>query len=276
MIRHTPQKMHSMKMTSFLVLALTLIILMPPITALAGYNSILSQASSIGKRSDRAIFISDVVRSTTAFKLPLFFRSSHDFWKYLLVGVGACGEAASTTTTLLNNLGFEARIISLPAEDHSFVEVKIDGDWKVLDPGYYPSEILTREERAKRRIAEFGAISYVVAYVNSSFEELTQYYVPTDIVIIRVTQEGEPVDNAQIYLSHRFMSRTWRLPDSNLAFNTDANGTVKLHLGAPTYNSRAEQYDAYFSIYVNDKDTGYNVTSSGTGKTHFFEIDMTK
>jgi hypothetical protein len=193
-----------------------------------------------------------------------------------LVGVGACGELAMATVTYLKNLGFEARKVVFPGEDHAFVEVKINGEWRVLDPGYYPSENLTRKERAERRLTEFGAISYVIGYVDSSFVELTQYYVPTDTIIIKVTHEGEPFANAEISLRHKFMSRTLQLPDNGVSFCSDGNGTVTFHLGALNYNSKANEFEPYFWIYINGRNTGYNVTSTGTGQTQFVEIDLTK
>jgi len=139
-------------------------------------------------------------------------RANNDFQKYLLDGVGACGEMATSASTLLNELGLNARVVNLPGEDHEFVEVNINGTWMVVDPGYYGSQILTRQQRASYRVKEMGAISYVIAYVNSSFIELTQEYVPTDTIIIRVTNNGELLTNAQVYLEHTFMGGQSRLP----------------------------------------------------------------
>jgi len=261
------------KVATTLALVLLVSISMPHLTVFVCYNSILTEASSINDEADKAMFISDLICNTTTFNSsPL--RANDDFWKFLLVGVGACGETAMATTTFLNDLNIEARKASFPGEDHAFVEVKINGNWLILDPGYYLSELLTREERAARRIEDIGAISYVTAYVDSSFVELTQYYVPADTIVIRITYGSEPLANAQIYLSHKFRNRQLRLPDSISTFYSDGNGTIVLHMGALTYNNRAEPYEPYYWIYVNGKNTGYNVTSTGTGKTHFIEIDL--
>lgn len=261
------------KVATTLALVLLVSISMPHLTVFICYNNILAKASSINNETDKAMFISDLIRNTTTFNSsPL--RANDDFWKFLLVGVGACGETAMATTTFLNDLNIEARQASFPGEDHAFVEVKIDDNWLILDPGYYLSELLTREERAARRIENIGAISYVIAYVDSSFVELTRYYVPTDTIVIRVTYGGEPLANAQIYLSHKFVNRQLRLPDSTSTFYSDGNGTIVLHMGTLNYNSKAEEYEPYYWIYVDGKNTGYNVTSTGTGKTHFIEIDL--
>lgn len=115
---------------------------------------------------------------------------------------------------------------------------------------------------------EFGAISYAVAPADSSFIELTQEYVPTDTVIIRVTLGGEPLANAQVVLKHRFMSKEFSLP----TFYTDMNGTVTLHLGAMNYNDKAKEYEPYYRIFVEEKDTGFRATSTGTGQIQYVEI----
>lgn len=272
------KKISRKKFVPLLALILSMSILLPHIATFTCYNTVILQATSLDNPSERAIHVSDTIRVTTTFSFPLFdfFRSRKDFWKFLLIGVGACGEVATATANVLEDLGFETRTVSFPGEDHAFVEVRIDDKWMVLDPGYYYSEILTREQRAERRIAEFGAISYVIGYVNTSFVELTQQYVPTDIIIIKVTYYGEPLANAQIHLTHKFMNRSLRLPDSVSKFHSDGNGTITIHLGALTYNEKAKQYDSCYWIYVNDKNTGRNVTSTGSGKTHLIEIDLSE
>jgi len=266
--RKAQRRLCSKKIIIFISLAS---ILIPHVSVFACYNGVLLEASLIVNESDRVIFVSSYVNRITAFGYP--FRANDDLWKFLLSSSGRCGEMATATVTFLNNLNIKARKVSFPGEDHAFVEVKINGTWYVVDPGYYSSAILTREERASLRIGDLGAISYVIAYTDSSFVELTQYYVKTDTIIIRITYNGEPLANAKIYLKHKFMGRTMRLPDSSSAFYTDGNGTVVLHMGALTYNSKAEPYEPYYWIYVNDKNTSYTVTSTGTGKTHLTEID---
>jgi hypothetical protein len=266
------------KVTLFLALLITASFLLPQATAYVCQNAVLSQAS-IKTPSEKASFISNLVANTN-FNSPYFMnlglRASNDFQKYVMDGVGACGEMAMSASTFLNELRLNARVVNLPGEDHAFVEVNLNGTWMVVDPGYYGSQILTREQRATDRVKEMGAISYVIAYVNSSFIELTQEYVPTDTIIIRVTNNGEPLTNAQIYLEHTFMGGQCRLPDDTHVFYTGINGTVTLHLGSMNYNANAGSTDSFYRVYVNGINTGDAVTSTGTGKTQFIEIDLTK
>jgi hypothetical protein len=266
------------KVTLLLALLITASFLLPQATAYVSHNTVLSQAST-KTPSEKASSISNLVADTN-FNSPYFMnlgiRANNDFQKYLMDGVGACGEMAMSASTFLYELGLTARGVNLPGEDHEFVEVNINGTWMIVDPGYYQSQIVTREQRASDRVKEMGAISYVIAYVNSSFIELTQEYVPTDTIIIRVTNNGEPLTNTQIYLEHTFMGGQWRLPDATHVFYTGINGTVTLHLGSVSYNANAGSTDSFYRVHVNGINTGYTVTSTGTGKAQFIEVDLTK
>jgi len=270
--RQKPRSLKT-KFAALIGLVLVISILLPNITAYACKNDVLSQAENLSTPEEKVTLIAGFVRNTSNFNI---FRSYNDFWKYLLVGTGVCLEIAVATQTLLNEIEFKARKVSLPGEDHAFVEVKINGTWFVVDPGYSIVEPITREQRAAKRITEFGAISYVITQSGSSFIELTQYYVPTDTLIIRVTKENEPLANAQVYLKHQFMSRTLQIPSSDTTFFTDTNGEITFKLGALAYNENASEYESYYWIYVNDKNTGQNVTSNGTGALHEIEIKLPK
>jgi len=259
------------KRASVIALLLIIGILLPYVTVFAFENNVLSQAANVASPKDKVQSIVRFVQNIPTFNI---YRSYDDFWKYLLVGTGACHETAMATVTLLNNLSFEARTVVLPGEDHAFVEVKINGTWLVVDPGYNVTEPITRKQRAAKRIQEMGAISYVITHSGSSFIELTSFYVPTDTITIKVTNGNEPLVNAQVFLLHEFMSGTKRLPDADTSFFTDGNGETTFRLGALTYNENAKEYDTCYWIYVNGKDTGYNVTSTGTGITRLIEIDL--
>lgn len=248
--------------------ALMVAVLMPNLAAFAGLNGELYAASSIAGDSERVSYIAQRVRDAEL--ATWFLRAQNDFWKFLMTGSGQCGEMSTATVSYLAGLGIEARKVDLRGENHGFVEVKLNGSWWVVDPGYSGGEILTRLERADRRVNEVGAISYVIAYVDSSFVELTREYAPTDAVIIRVLREGEPFADAQIVLTHRFQGSDWSLPP----LYTDGNGTVVLHLGALNYNSTAGEAEPFYRIYVNGQSTGQNVTSTGTGVVQRVEIDL--
>jgi hypothetical protein len=270
------------RVTLLLALLITASSILPPATAYLCSNNIQQQAL-VKTPSEKASYISNLVAKTN-FNPPKWFQSitiylrlRPDFEEYTMTGVGACGEMAMSTTTFLNSLGLVARVVNFPGEDHTFVEVSLNGTWFVLDPGYYQGQILTREQRANNRLTEMGAISYVDTDVNStSFIELTQNYVPTDTIVIRIVNNGEPVMNAQVYLEHTFLGSTWRLPDATHIFHSDSNGTVTLNMGSLDYNSNAGKVDSFYRIYVNGESTKYTVTSTGSNKTQFIEINLAK
>jgi len=269
-------KLLSRKMAAF---TLTIVILMPYAMAFLGFNSALSVARAAQSNTDRVKFVSEYVRVvTTSFwglggiegKYVSFHRASSDFLKFLMVGVGSCGEMAHATKALFDHLDLESRLVSFPGEDHMFVEVKLNGTWLVVDPGYRLN-LVTREERGSRRLAELGGLSYVVAYTRQGLIELTHFYVTTDRIVIRVTVNGEPIANAKIVLRHIFMGNEMALPE----FHSDANGTIELNLGPLTYNnSKIEPAEPYYRIYVNDQDTKLKVNSTGSGKSVYIEVDL--
>jgi hypothetical protein len=181
---------------------------------------------------------------------------------------------------ILKELGFDARKVVLPGEDHAFVEVKMNGTWKVVDPGY-SMILVSSTERAERRVREAGTISYVVAYLENGFVELTPQYVKTDTIIIRVTQDGEPLVGASVTLVHTLVaagnSRPQELPGNGFSFHTDTNGTVILHLGRigeNVYNGSFVETDPHYLVRVNGKPTPLKVTSTGTGLISEMETEI--
>ena len=257
---------------AFVACCLAIALLLPNLAAFVGASNLLNQAASMNNDMEKASFISRRVIETTAFGgIP---RADTDYWRFLLSGAGMCGEMAIAGTNLLGAAGLVARRVVLSGEDHVFVEVKKGEDWLVADPGYFGGELTTRAERTARRVADVGSVSYVVALTESSFVELTQQYVRTDTIIIRITRNGEPLADAQVVLKHRFGSLTTQLPCDGCEFHTSVNGTVTLHLGKPYYINGFKGSEEYYWIYVNGQNTGRNVTSTGTGLIQSLEIDL--
>jgi hypothetical protein len=281
-IRYKPKKNVSRKrITPFLTLLIAAGCLLPPLTAYFCYDNVLSRCSS-QTPSEKASYVSEFVVTrnfNSLYLLPFMtvsLRMNSDFQKYLMTGVGACGEMATSASTFLSSMGLNARKVGLPGEDHAFVEVYLNGSWMVIDPGYYYSEILSREERASRRTDEMGAISYVIGISNSGFFELTQYYVPTDTIEIRITPNEEPLANVEVSLEHTFRGGSFKIPGNSQQFYTNSNGTVTLNLGGLDYNGNTEEVDRFFNVYVNGNNSGCTVASSGMGETRFVDIELTK
>jgi hypothetical protein len=269
--RSTQERALRGRTAAVLACGLIVAVLLPNVAAYVGTNSILSQAASMNEL-DKASFISERVMEITAFGMRP--RADTDYWKFLLTGAGHCGEMAIAGVNLMHAAGLEARRIAFPGEDHVLIEVKIGGEWLVSDPGSYQGRIISREERATQRIERLGSLSYVIAYTESGFIELTQAYVSTDTIVIRVTKNGEPLGDADLALKHRFRGSLMQLPSHDRTFHTDATGSVTLHMGKLQYTNEFKGSEEYYWVYVNGENTGYNVTSTGTDQIRLVEIDL--
>jgi hypothetical protein len=278
---YRPQSRITYKKSLLAFAAIFLIgILIPHITAFECFNCIASKVPAFSNKTETVEFVAGYIRDTTTFSSDNNLRANNDLWKFLLVGVGQCGEVAMATTAYLNTFNIQTRKASFPGEDHVFVEAKLNGTWWVVDPGYYGSKLLSRSERAADRVRETGTISYVAAYEEHSFTELTPYYVGTDTVIIRITDDGEALTDVSVLLVHtlRYDSSVYdvQLPGQGYAFHTDTDGRVTIHLGKLAYTAPFEKTDLYYWIYVNGQNTRHNVTSTGSGQTQLVEIDLSR
>lgn len=267
------------KIAVLLTLVISISFVLPPVITYLSYQNVLLQTSN-KTDSDKASFVSGFILTVnTNSQVFGFMRLGNNFQRYLMTGVGACGEMAFSTTTFLRDIGLDSQIVTLPGEDHAFVEVKLNETWFVLDPGYFGSEIWTRTDRAVYRIINettIGAVTYVMAHKDSSFVELTQNYVPTDTMAIRIVDKGEPVASIPVYLAHQFHGRINRLPDAQYSFYTDVNGTIHFHLGNTTYSELASNTESFYKIFVNDINTGQTVSSTGTNQTKLIQIDLSE
>jgi hypothetical protein len=128
------------------------------------------------------------------------------------------------------------------------------------------SRIVSRNETAQKRIHDVGCLSYIIAPSKNSFIELTQEYVPTDLIVISVTKNGEPMAGTQVKL-FRSGTLSAQLPSVDRSFVTDTNGTVVLHLGKSHFVSPYQGTDDFYRIWVGGQETKYAVTSTGAGQT---------
>ncbi len=188
-----------------------------------------------------------------------------------MVGILGCGEIADHEVSLLKYMGFKARKVMFPGEDHALVEVMVDGEWMVSDPGY-EMYLISRGERAEKRIKEVGCLSYVCAVENGSNLELTEFYVPYDIFVIRVFKNGKPLQGAHVELRHKFRNNILKIPCVPLV--TNSSGEVVPKIGVIRYNQRFQPSEDFYRIFVDGKDTGIKIISSGTGKVHYIRVDI--
>lgn len=269
-------KRHWRKIAAFLMLILPLLsVLSVGFIIIRGFYSQINKLNDLEKAREISYF---VFKSTIPIrKLPnvlKLLRAGNDFLWWVIFGVGACGEMANVGVKMLRDVGLEAMVVAFPGEDHTFAQVKINNTWMVFDPGYYKGKIVTWEQRINDRTREYGNISYIAAYVNGGFIELTHKYIPTDTIIIKVLHKGEPLSSACVTLTHKFLNKEVPIPGNGLCFYADTNGYVTIHLGPPKYYEKASPYEPYFKIIVNGKDSGIKVSSTGSHKTHRVEVNL--
>ena len=186
------------------------------------------------------------------------------------LGCGMCDEMAFIEKDVLNHLKVDSRIVSLPGEDHAFVEVLINRTWMVSDSGYNYN-LVTRNFRASERIKEHGAISLV--YVKESDPPLfiTDQYVNTDNIIIHVLKNGVPYANGKISLTHKFQGRNCGTPEMGL----DNNGTFVIKFGnMTTYNEKAGKVEDFYWVVIDGSKTSLKVMSYGLNETREYTINI--
>ncbi|MDT8781110.1 MAG: hypothetical protein IAX22_00490 [Candidatus Bathyarchaeota archaeon] len=229
-------------------------------------QQIVSQAKTLDSIENQASYINRRVEVLTTF--GSICRAHSDYWKFLICGSGMCGEMATANINLMNAAGLITCEVTIPGE-HAFVEVNVDGEW-LIPSG---SSMINRTVFANNRLRNPGSLSYVIARTGDSFIELTQYYVSTDLVTIRVTQNYMPVSGVKLSL-HRSGVLSATIPDADLFFYTDVNGTATFHLGKPNFIGQYEKTDLFYKVLIDGKETNYNITSTGTGKCVLLEISL--
>ena len=198
-----------------------------------------------------------------------------DLFTWLMLGYSRCGGVAHISTDLLNQYGVEAYYAGFPGEDHFFVVVNISGRLYVIDPGLY-SKTVTMEERIIDRLKNWGGISYIAIYRGNDVIELTDKYpgiLSYDTIIIQILNNGKSVPNACVTLKHKFQTyKVTEIPGNGYCLYTNSRGEVVIHLGVPYYIEKAQYYEPFFHVYVDGKDTGITVTSTGTNTTHYIVV----
>ena len=278
---------HFKKSFLSMTLVLMLLLLLPYCCAYGGYALFLNSAQSRGNTVNQVEFVSQAsmrvtgnVNGVTSWVRGIY-GSHQDFTKFLMSGGGACGETSMLEQAAFEELRFETMKVEFPGEDHAFVEVKVNSTWLVVDPGYNMT-LVSIGYRAAARINEVGTISYVSGFCsNVTFVELTQEYVPTDTITIRVTRGTAPVVDASVNLVHELRYGTSSypvaLPGDGFSFRTNDNGTIVIHLGKicqGAYNSEFSKTDPFYQIYVDGQPTDYKVNSTGTGLNTFVPVNL--
>ena len=191
---------------------------------------------------------------------------------YYVTGVGRCGEVADFSVFYLRNSDIICRKVGLPGEDHAFFEVLYNGSWRVFDLGYSNMNNVTRSYRAEKRIKEMGSISYIEAYDINGVIELTNDYVSSDYICIKiVNSNNESLRDVKIELKHKFRGNIRTIPGRN-AFISESKGEVGFYLGTMNYGLKAQPAENYYWVFVDGINSTITVDSTGSGKASTYLI----
>jgi len=262
----------------FLNLMLSLIVLLGPLlSASIGYYYISRNIDVIESNNEKVKYVVTknnqiIISSWGAHYLVRILRSENSFLKYLISGIGSCGETANHVITILNEHNILSRKVNFQGEDHSFIEYYENNTWYVVDPGYFGSTILTREERGNRRMEEYGSITCVYTYNETEIVDLTEYYTNTDTIHINILKNTEKVANVKVQMQHLFRDVNWTIPI--IPLYTNINGSVIFKLGNTLLNEKANPYTNYYTLIINDEITEYKIQSEGEGNIKNFNIEI--
>lgn len=162
---------------------------------------------------------------------------------------GACGEYSRLFMVMADALGYAAKRVHAPGEDHVWNEVKIDGKWIPVDPtdvvlptsdGWKEYDFMEKKE---------GNVSYVWAeYLhNDTIEDITSLYTNlTNVTIHAVDKNNNSLSDVTItIISHnlkREPNHETSIPEK-LKPRTDESGFTTFQIGGGNYTFKAQNND---------------------------------
>jgi len=186
------------------------------------------------------------------------YRFERNLIGFYNLGFGSCFEMALIEHLLLNQSGVESRIVLIVGEDHTIVEVKINGTWMISDPGLQ-NILIPREEFTKKRLNQIGGISLVYVVDTDPPIFITDQYVPTDLVTIKITKNSLPYSNCTVTLMHYFNYSNFETPK----IHPNSEGIIKIKLG-DMRNYIIGGVEPFYWVCIDGNKTEYQVTSNGT------------
>jgi len=159
--------------------------------------------------------------------------SNNPYWTAFFK-VGACGELASLFNEVANRAGIKTRIVGTKGEDHSWVEVKINGEWIHADPTLYFLSYryhLNIKWINNPRFYDLIWFNISKVFVKGSREDVTRRYTDTGTVIVHLTK---PADRIVVKIIKNGKEREVTTIDVN-------SSVINIELGGKTYNITAEK-----------------------------------
>jgi hypothetical protein len=150
---------------------------------------------------------------------------------------GACGEHSALFKYMANKADLTVRSVVCDGIDHAWNEVKIHGNWTIVDPAnvVYRKNMsgynLAPESYEKGHASRTRNISYVFAEdINYIREDITNRYTNlSHINITTVDKNLKPISDVEISVFS--YNKFEKGADTKLTFKTDKNGNFQLNIG---------------------------------------------
>ncbi len=147
---------------------------------------------------------------------------------------GACGELAALFSDVATKAGLETRIVRTEGEDHTWVEIKINGTWMHVGPTlFYINRYNNRNVRwiDNPRYYDSHWFSVSRVFVMETNKDITEKCTDVGVLIINLS---EPAD--------RIVIKTMKNGKEREVTSLDVNAlTVKVELGGKRYTVTAER-----------------------------------
>ena len=179
--------------------------------------------------------------------------------------VGDCIDFSNIFVQMSNSIGIPARRVGTDGERHFWVEIFSENRWVNIDP-FTNSEISYDNPKFYSDFWKDGDFNKRLSYVfwedgTGIRHDLTEKYVETGRLVIKITDNSNPIETRIILKSHHLMEAKPdenREPSFSLSEKTDSSGIFDKNLGPNNYTIIAEQdIIPYFLLFRTQKD---NVT----------------
>ncbi len=196
---------------------------------------------------------------------------------------GRCGEESTFTVTALRSVSIPARQVYTPRwahtdDNHAWVEVFIDGQWKylgacepkpVLNTAWFDEPVLRAMMVHTKAFGKYnGSEAVIHSYDQYSILNLLSNYVPVKTLVVKVVnQEKKPVADASVSFGLYNYAEFYALKK----YQTDEKGMVQMTSGLGTLEVMASSKNGMFNsqmVDLSEQDTCVIVLEKKIGTTY--------
>lgn len=172
----------------------------------------------------------------------VLFRMNEPAW-IMTTKRGGCGEYAILFNEMVNLAGIPSRIVYNLSEDHVWCEVLINGSWIPVDGYRFNDPRFYERPRSEGGWAKQLSYVYYLGPDGKQYD-ITKDYTDTGRLVVQVSKDGFPVENAKVIVKSNFLMETkpnsYKEPRICLDRNTNSSGISEFDLGGNNYTIVAE------------------------------------